>query len=441
MPPNLLLVTVDTLRADRLDCYGGSPGVGSALCGLADRGVRYVWAFSPAPSTAPAIASILTSRYPSQHGVSQFAVTRLGDEAVTLTEALADAGYETAAIISNPVLAAPRNLDQGFDRYDVEMTRAEPNRPGFREREAASATAAALEWLRDADDPWFLWVHYQDPHGPYGPPGAAPISDQGSGPRLRALADHSGFQGIPAYQHLPGVHRLSAYEARYGEEVTYLDEQFARLLREVDSLPRPPAVLVTADHGEAFGEDDHWFSHGHSLALEQVRVPLLWRPPGGTTPSVVTRPVTTLDVAPSLLQAAGLAVPSRFLGVALPHRDGEGSEEGGGQRPLFFEHRLREGVVSGDLYYARDRPGLRRPVADRITGGWLQPLPARTARLAPTGQFPEYRPAEEEAAAASVVAELDRFVVRVRDRARGSAETTRMGADVEQQLEALGYLE
>ena len=187
--PNLLLLTVDTLRADRLGCYGESSNAGPVLCGIADTGIRYLWAFSPAPSTAPAIASIHTSTYPSRHGVTQFATTTLSNVARTVAEEFRAAGYDTAAIVSNPVLAAGRNIGQGFDRYDTEMTRAERNRAGFIEREAEATTDAALRWLSGASEPWFLWVHYQDPHGPYEPPGAARADDAPGAKRLPRLAD------------------------------------------------------------------------------------------------------------------------------------------------------------------------------------------------------------------------------------------------------------
>ena len=142
--PNILLITVDTLRADPLACYGGAAGLGENICSLGRHGTRYAWALSPAPSTAPAIASILTSRYPSYHGVTQFFGTQLAIGGSTLAESFRQAGYATAAIISNPVLAPSRLLDRGFDHYDSQMNREEPNRPGLWERDAEHAVPSSV---------------------------------------------------------------------------------------------------------------------------------------------------------------------------------------------------------------------------------------------------------------------------------------------------------
>jgi arylsulfatase A-like enzyme len=433
--PNLLLVTVDTLRADRLACYGGEPGAGAALCALGERGIRYVWAFSAAPSTAPAIASVLTSRYPSSHGVSQLLSTSLAQEARTLAEELDAAGYDAAAFVSNPVLAPERALDQGFEIYDAKMTRRERNRPGLAEREAAATSEAALAWLSVAREPWFLWVHYQDPHGPFDPPGAPPARDAPGAHVLPVLRDHSGRGGIPAYQELPGVRGVETYQARYRAELDYLDAELARLLAAAGSGTRPVGILATADHGEAFGEDGYWFAHGHSLGIDQIRVPLLWRPPGGSAAASVLEPVSTLDVAPTLLAAAGLPAPSSFQGLPLPGADPSGPHAA---RPLFAEHSLRAAVLAGGLYYARDRSGFTEPVPDRISGGELTPLPPRLARLGSEGRMPDYEPFAGATGEALEHALAD--FLGASDAALESA-SGEIPAQARERLEALGYLE
>jgi arylsulfatase A-like enzyme len=245
LPPNLLLITVDTLRADRLPCYGGDAGVGESICALAEGGTLFRWAITPAPYTAPAIASLLSSTYPGEHGVTQSVVSFLSSEATTVAEVLEAAGYQTAAFVSNPVLDKKRSLGQGFQVYDQHMTRRERNRPGYRERDAENTTDATLAWAQvAAREPWFVWVHYQDPHGPYEPPdAAATLDDPGDSP-LPVLTNHSGFGGIPAYQALPGLHTAAGYENRYADEIRYLDPHVRRLVEELDALGRPPAVLV-----------------------------------------------------------------------------------------------------------------------------------------------------------------------------------------------------
>lgn len=426
--PDLVLVTVDTLRADALACYGGAADVGQALCSLGEHGVRYEWALSTAPSTAPAVASLLTSLYPSDHGVTQFAVSWLDDSAVTLAELLAASGYATAAVVSNPVLDLPRQLNQGFEVYDVRMTRHERNRPGLTEREARATTDAALAWLGQTRPPRFLWVHYQDPHGPYDPPGAAPPVPAAQGRVLPLLRNHSGKHGIPAYQFLPGVQGLDAYAERYRAEIRYLDGELARLLV---ALP-DAGVLVTADHGEAFGEDDYYLAHGHSLGLEQLRVPLLWRPPGGVEPRRVDVPVGGVDVAPTLLAAAGLPASAQFQGRALPLSD----EEAPRDRVLFAEHRARAAVIAGRRYYARDRTNLGRGRRDRINGGVLEALPTRAAWLRGE-ELPRYE-VVEPAASAGLEQALRSYLERSAEPHLGQRE---LPEETHRQLRALGYLE
>ncbi len=437
-PPNLLLITVDTLRPDRLSCYGGDPGVGTSICALADGGTRFVWAFSTAPSTAPAIASILTSRYPSYHGVTQFAATFLPSDALTVAEVLGAAGYTTAAFIANPVLNRSRNLHQGFAIYDDRMNRRERNRPQLRERDAADATKGAIAWARVVDPPWFLWIHYQDPHGPYEPPDASPVSDRPDAHALSVLSDHSGLGGIPAYQALDGVFSLGAYEQRFAQEIRYVDEHVGLLVEGVESLGHPTAMLLTADHGEAFGEDDYYFAHGHSVGLDQIRVPLLWRPATPGPSREVLTPVSILDVAPTLVRVAGLEVPEWFQGSPLPE-PGSGATLGSGVRPLFAEHRLRAAVLAGPAYYARDRRPLDEPVRDRITGGTLHPYPPRTARLEPAGTEPAYGDSVDESIRTSLEPLLATFLAAARDRVE--PQTRDLPRHTREQLEALGYLE
>ena len=432
--PNLLLVTVDTLRADRLSCYGGAADAGIAICGIGERGARYVWAFSTAPSTAPSIASLLTSRYPSFHGVTELFATTLPEEQRTVAEAFEAAGFDTAAVVSNPVLAPERELGQGFRVYDAEMTRQERNRPNLVERDATGSTDAALAWLATAREPWFLWVHYQDPHGPYEPPRAQPVHDAPGTHPLPLLPDNSGRGGIPAYQILPGVLGAESYEARYRAELDYLDREISRLLRTVSTAQRPVGVLLTADHGEAFGEDDYWFAHGHSLGLDQIRVPLLWRPPDGSMAATLATPVSTIDVAPTLLAAAGIAAPAEFSGRPLAIAEASGVAPA---RTLFAQHRLRAALVADRLYFARDLPGFAEPVADPVSGGRLHPLPPRLARLAPDGHVPVYEPGDA-AQSQPLERELEGFLGPARAAASDAASA--LPDETREQLEALGYL-
>jgi arylsulfatase A-like enzyme len=436
---NLLLVSVDTLRADRLACYGGPRNVGRAICALADEGTRFQWAFSTAPHTGPSVASLLTSLYPATHRVTQNPRSQLAPEVVTLAEALAAAGYDTAAFISNPVLRSQKRLDQGFRVYDEHMPRRERNRPHFVERHARDTTDAAVAWVQaEAREPWFLWVHYQDPHGPYDPPGARPARDSPGARRLRLLRDHSGRGGIPAYQALPGVFSPAAYQRRYLDEVRFLDAEVARLLQRVDASGEPPAVLLTSDHGEAFGEDGYFFAHGHSVGLEQIRVPLLWRPPPGREGAgVVQTSVSLVDVAPTLLRLVGAALPDGMEGRPLPLAPG--LRRAGG-RPVFAQQARHVAVIRDGAYYARERtPGSGSGASGRRWGHHNPALPARTAELGPGPTLPGYRDA-----VGPPVADLERELGGY----LGSTETLAtpgappagdVDPEIVEQLRALGY--
>ncbi len=434
-PPNLLLVTADTLRADRLACYGGPEVAGTGICSLALHGGRFAWAFSAAPSTAPSIASILTSRHPSQHGVGELADTRLDDGVETVAEVLAGAGYATAAFVSNPVLQRPRNLGQGFEIYDDRMHARERNRP-LRERDAAATTDAALAWARVVRAPWCLWVHYPDPHGPYEPRGAPAARDTPGAERLPLLTDHSGFGGIPAYQQLPGARSPEAYARRYLDEVRHLDLHVARLVAGLDALGAPPAVLFTADHGEAFGEDGYWVAHGHSLGLDQIRVPLLVRPSPPARPFVLRAAVSTLDLAPTLLRLARLGAPAAFEGEALPLTETDAADPA---RVIFAEHRKRLAALRGDRYFARDRDGFVAPEPDPVSGGRWLPLPPRSARLGDDGAgLPAYEAGAGDGPAAALAAALAGFAARA---PVATGTTAPLSGEARDALRALGYLE
>jgi arylsulfatase len=429
--PDLVLISVDTLRPDRLACYGGAADVGTAICALGDAGVRYAWAFSTAPSTPPSIASLLTSRLPRDHGVGELASGRLAADAVTLAETLAANGYATAAFVANPVLSRSRGFDQGFAVYDDRMQRRERNRP-LMEREAGELTDAVLAWVRVAKSPFFVWIHYQDPHGPYEPPGTGVARDaNGAQPLLPVLTDQSGWNGIPAYQVLGDARAAPTYEARYADEIRYLDAQIARLVATLDARPAPPAILLTADHGEALGDDAFWFAHGQSVAMDQIRIPISWRPAIAQPGRVVAKPVSNLDVAPTLLAAAGVVIPTAFEGLPFAARESVANAA-----PLFAEHRLRVAVVAGDHYYARDRTPFTSPQPESVTAGFVPPLPPRTATLHADGRFTGY--AESAATPA-----LERLVAAflAQSPAATPAAPRELDESSREALRALGYLE
>lgn len=282
--PNVLLVTIDTLRADRLGCYGYSKAATPVLDALAGRGVRFTTAIAHTPLTAPSHASILTGALPFSHGVRDNGSFVLPATATTLAEVFHAAGYRTAGFISGFPLDRRFGFARGFQLYDDRLARgSDARRASYVERGAAQTTRAAADWIRAAGSPWFAWVHYFDPHAPYEPP-----------PELAARFASSLYDG----------------------EVAAVDRELGRVLAAVQGAPAGTVVLVTADHGESLGEHGE-ATHGVFVYDSTLRVPwILAGPqiPSGRVSAVVARGI---DVAPTLLDYAGVRVPRGVLGRSL----------------------------------------------------------------------------------------------------------------------------
>jgi arylsulfatase A-like enzyme len=318
--PNIVLITVDTLRADHLSSYGFDGQTTPHIDALAAESALFERAVAASSSTAPSHASMLTSRYVREHSIGyRNGGTRLKGE-TTLAELLRDAGYATAAFVSNHVLRRELGFDRGFEHFDDRLPKPEPNRPQIFERKADATSALALEWLAGTDAPFFLWVHYQDPHGPYAPPaeflGSAgvPVEPELEEEPIPLLSSNTEFGGVPAYQVQPGLTRPSQYRARYADEIRYVDHWIGELLAQPQL--RDAIVLFTADHGESLGEAGRYFMHGTSSLPAESHVPLLLRAPG-VAPRRVAEIVSHLDLLPTLLELVGLKPPAGVRGVAL----------------------------------------------------------------------------------------------------------------------------
>jgi arylsulfatase len=294
----VILITCDTLRADRLGMYGCEQPTSPALDAFAREAILFEEAYSAAPWTQPSLSSLMTGRSPEELGIVPGNVRRIGAGSVTLAERLSERGIATAAVVSNvllkrvsppPGVPGPIGLEQGFAHYDDRMDSREAVR-AFPERVAQDTTDAALAWLDaragGASEPFFLWLHYQDPHGPYTPP---PPHDtefqraQRDGLELPLGTTMRGLGQIPKYQVLGQERRADVYRERYDGEVRYFDRAVGRFLAQLRQrgLYEDALILFTSDHGESLGEHDYWFCHGENLQREVVRVPLLIRFPGG----------------------------------------------------------------------------------------------------------------------------------------------------------------
>lgn len=330
----VLLISCDTLRADRLGMYGYERDTSPNLDAFAANATRYERAYATAPHTNPALSSLLTSRLPDEIGVAGGNRTLMPASIETLPEWLRQAGIETAAIVSNWALRRPARsqgevgIAQGFDHYDDEMGEAEGLREGHFERLADATTDAAIAWLgarADSNAPFFLWVHYQDPHGPYTPPAEHRGHYQSEArpgllPRLGTTQE--GYGQIPHYQILDGRRDPNFYRDRYDEEIRFFDQEVGRLLKTLEAAPwfDESLVIFTADHGESLGEHNYWFTHEANLYDEEVRVPLVVRAPESTPLADAGRLVSHLDLAPTVLDAFGLA-PRPARGRSLLTRD------------------------------------------------------------------------------------------------------------------------
>jgi choline-sulfatase len=288
--PNLVLVTLDTVRADHLGCYGHSAAVTPWLDRLANEGIRFAQASSPVPLTLPSHATLLTGLLPPHHGLRNNGVGALGGGTATLATLLAGRGYRTGAFVGAFVLDRRFGLNQGFEVYDDEIPRdpragvsLEAERPG------RDVVDRALAWLgREDPRPFFLWVHLYDAHAPYRPPPAW-------------AARHAGRP--------------------YDGEISEVDEQVGRILAELGrrELGKRTVVAVAADHGEGLGEHGE-LTHGLLLYEPTLHVPLLLSAPGRLKPRVIETPVSLVDLAPTLAGLLGKPLPPPAKG-ALDGRD------------------------------------------------------------------------------------------------------------------------
>jgi arylsulfatase A-like enzyme len=324
---DVLLLTVDTLRADFVHSYGFPHETTPNIDALAERGALFEMAVAASTKTAPSHASIMTSRYVREHSIGSWnGATRL-EGATTLAERFRAAGYQTAAFVSNVVLKSRSGLDAGFDRYDDDLSGAEANRGHLFERDAEQTATRAIEWLHGLprDQAFFLWVHLQDPHGPYTPPEPfdqrVPEVPLRTDRELRVLKTNQGQGGLPHYQALDGVRRPPRYAGLYAGEVAFVDEWVGRLVAAARERQRLPGttVLLTADHGESLDEAGFFFQHGHATTPEQARVPLLVVAPG-VPRTRVAEVVSHVDIAPTLLELAGLPALEDASGVSLVPR-------------------------------------------------------------------------------------------------------------------------
>ena len=285
----VILISCDTLRADHLGLYGYARDTSPNLDALAAESVVFEEAYATAPMTVPAMSSVLTGRYPIEIGTTFDNHLLIPPEIDTLAEVLARHDVASGAVVSNFVLRRPATTEedcgvsQGFGFYDDVMPGREINRSQF-ERVAEDTTDAAIAYLAEHvdDAPFFFWVHYQDPHGPYTPPRKYEglFAGEGEGQaQVETTGTRWGRGGIPAYQMLDDRNDPAFYRNRYDAEIRYFDDELGRLLDWLrdNGFYEDTLLVFTADHGESLGDHNHWFSHAEHTYRDVVRVPLLVR--------------------------------------------------------------------------------------------------------------------------------------------------------------------
>jgi len=285
--PNVILITIDTLRADHLGCYGYAAIQTPNIDQLARAGTRFTAAYTPVPVTLPAHAALLTGAYPMATGMHDFSGNKLSVNTATLAKVLRDNGYATAAFIGSAVLDSRFGLNQGFDTYfdHFDFSRLLEINLDQMERRGDLVMDEALRWLElNPRQPFFLWVHLYDPHDPYTPP--EPYA--------------------------------SRYRARpYDGEIAFDDAQVGRLisLLKQQALFAKSVIVLAGDHGEGLGEHGER-THGFFIYNSTLHVPLLMKFPG-VAPRAVAEEVSLVDVMPTLLQALKVPAPASVQGRSL----------------------------------------------------------------------------------------------------------------------------
>ena len=326
---NVVLITVDTMRADHTGLYGYQRATTPNLDRwFGKQGRTYLKSWSTEAATTPSIISILTGLLPQQHRVRM--LIQLVPPELKLLPQMLPPGFQTAGIVSNMMLTREASgLGPQFEYFDDFVDERERYRGDTYERNAERTTDAVLKWLdgrkerdsatgtKEATRPLFLWVHYMDPHGPYHPPDNWKRSFTHPSPLPIDITR------ILSYQREPGVTDGLAYVDAYDEELAYVDAQVGRLLDGIAAqLPLEQTLFVfTADHGESLMDHEAWFRHAVQVYDDIVRVPLMLRGPG-VVPGRSSMPSSGIDIAPTILKALGLPVVPPMPDVDLRNEAG-----------------------------------------------------------------------------------------------------------------------
>jgi arylsulfatase len=387
-PPSLVLVTIDTLRADALGAYGAEGSATPNLDRLARESTVFLRALAPMPLTRPAHFSIFTARYPREHGVLNNRLA-LPHSETTLAERLRDAGLRTGAFVGVGLLAPGSGAEHGFEVLGA---------PRERRRDGEEVVRESLAWVRalPAGAPFFLWVHLFDPHLPYAPP---PELRTGLDPELARTLPSVGWKELEAAARAHGgdVPREILDHARrlYAGEVASVDRLVGALLEGIEAARDREhlAVLFTADHGECF-EGGVYFEHSDCLREGALRVPLFVRHASFPAGLRVATPVSLVDVAPTLLRLAGSEPPAGLSGRPL-----QDLLAGDSERYVLVQYPLYQREIEGRLG--------RQAAIRSVAGEPVAPILVATERVGIAGPRWKYLRTLEGGAASEELFAVD----------------------------------
>ena len=431
---NVLLITIDTLRADHLGAYGYARATSPRIDALARRGTVFEQAYTYWPKTRGSFVGLLTGRLASQTGYGKSHPLLL-DWNPTLASVLKDAGYRTLATVDNPNISGSLGYAKGFERYRETWAKEEGLASEIERSRAI--TADGVRALREAkpDQPFLLWLHYVNPHAPYEPPPpydtAFLDAAAARGPVLRPVPDFHG--GVPRQWARPGK-RLGWYVAQYDGEIAAADAEVGRVLEalEASAVRDRTLVILASDHGESLGEHGYYFDHGENLFDPCQRIPLIVAGPdvkAGRSDALAW----TLDLVPTVLDAVKVSYPPELAGTSLlPATRGRSGPErarlqGQNDRNLLgaWDRRFkivatpRESGASYALYDRQRDPGETRDAAPGL------PEQAREERR-------ELELFRERA---------DAQLARTRRLLEGSAAVERLTPEACERLKAMGYVQ
>jgi arylsulfatase len=453
--PSVLLLTVDTLRADHLSAWGYPRPTSPVLDQLAAEGLRFELAQTQWPKTGPSFASMFTATYGKDNGIVREIGKPLPCGFRTLAEELKALGYQTSAVVANGAVGREFYFDQGFDRYAEAWKGAEGEAAIEIATRPDHVTHLALEALArlSSDQPFFLWVHYLDPHFPYRPP--EPWRDEFQNDSHfkseKIVLDRTKPKrvtgAIGTSQILDGKDDLGFYVARYDAEIRFTDHEIGRLIDELKKrgLWDRMLTIFTSDHGESLGEHGYYFDHGMLPFQDVLHVPLAIRYPGIVPARVDPHPVELLHLAPTVLEYAGAKLKEGVWGQGRSNAkrwegraDGTGtlaySEAGYAQNRKWMKM-VTDGRLK--LIWAQSAPDQRHLAGDRGVDRVLYDLradPGETVNAA------DRYPAEFEALSKSLWAWWNEPTFQVERPNEACTDVRTADPETLKQLEALGYL-